>query len=89
MRPVLPADPPLVDELEVGLVHERGGGKRLSAAIAPQMPSGEAPQLAVDGIHQGGHGRLVAVTPRKQQTRDVAWLAHVLGPAEFYAECAQ
>ena len=52
MRPVLPARASLIDELQVGLVHQRGGAQRMVAPLAHQVAAREPAQLVVHGIHQ-------------------------------------
>ena len=52
VRTVLPHGAPLIDETEIGLVHEGRRLQRVVRALAPKAQGGAPPQLAVDGGHQ-------------------------------------
>jgi hypothetical protein len=61
MRAVLPPDVALVDQLDERLVDERRRLKRMLRALAPEIPGGHPPQLAVHGRHQPIERRAVAL----------------------------
>jgi hypothetical protein len=59
VAPAAPAWIAVLDELDVGLVHERGGLKRLARRGAGQAGAGQAVQLLVEHRqHLGGRGRV-------------------------------
>jgi hypothetical protein len=76
MSAALPAHAALIDELEIRLVDERRRGKRMVAALTPQVAPGQATQFAVNGVHQRGSDRLLAVAPRRKESRDIRGVGH-------------
>src|SRR5215470_1388794 len=69
MGAILPFCISLIDELEIGLVDERGGFECVLGALAPQVVARQPSQLAVDQRHQFFERRLIAVTPLDQKLR--------------------
>ena len=60
MRSPLPVHAGLVDELQVGLVHEGRRLERVPRPLLPQLDLGETPQPVVDRLEQGVPRALVA-----------------------------
>jgi hypothetical protein len=48
VRSIVPVGARLIDELEIGLVHERGRGKRLHIATRGPVAMGDVAQLVVE-----------------------------------------
>ena len=71
MRAALPLHLALVDELEVGVVHERRCLKCVTGPFTAQMMVSKPAELAVDGINQAVSRLLIPLTPRGKQLRDV------------------
>jgi hypothetical protein len=74
---VLPAHPPLVDELEERLVDQRRRLQRVALALAAEVPPGQQLQLAADERQQAVERRAVAIAPGDEQVRDLprgGWL---------------
>jgi hypothetical protein len=68
---VLPLDPPLIDELQVGLVDEGGGRQGVIGPLPLQVAAGQPSQLRVDGVEQDAARALVALAPGDQEPRDI------------------
>jgi hypothetical protein len=66
----------LVDEAEVGLMHERGRLQRVVRPLVAKLPCGDATELRIDEWEQLIERGLVATTPIAQQRRDVAGSGH-------------
>jgi hypothetical protein len=45
-------------------------------ALTPQVAPGQAPQFAVDGVHQRAPDSLLPVAPRRKECRDIRRLGH-------------
>jgi len=67
VRAVAPVDAPLIDELHIRLVDERGGLKHVIAPLAREMPRRDDAQLVVDERHQPVERLAVASLPLLQQ----------------------
>ena len=67
MRAVLPLHLPDIDELEVGLVDERGGLQRMSDALVAHLTPGDAAKLRVDNRNELLESVFVPVPPREEQ----------------------
>ena len=76
VRPILPLHVPLVDQLEVGLVHERGALERVIGALAREIPAGNRPELPVDERHQPFERLRAAILPLDQQLGDLRRSGH-------------
>jgi hypothetical protein len=71
VRPVLPLDRVLIDKLDVGLVHERGGLQRVVGALAREISSRQGPQFCVDQRNEAVECLLAAIAPFLQQAGDI------------------
>ncbi len=60
--------PALVDEPQVGLVHQGGGLERVPRLFPPEIALGLPAQLVVDDGHEPVERGLVAAAPRLEQT---------------------
>ena len=58
---------PDIDELEVGLVDERGGLQGMSDALVAHLAPGDTAQLRVDQRDELLESHFVAVPPREEQ----------------------
>jgi hypothetical protein len=72
VRPALPLDVFLIDEPQVGLVHEGGGPKRVPGRLPAHVTLGLPAQLAIDGRQQLIQRRLLATAPGLEQRGDVS-----------------
>ena len=52
MRLALPIDAPLIDQLQVGLMHQRGGLDGLARRLAAKDLLGQVPESLIDGVEQ-------------------------------------
>jgi hypothetical protein len=66
VTPVLPLDTTLIDELEIGLVHEGGRRNGVIRALSPQVRFRELFELAVQDLDQLTLRNPVALTPGDQ-----------------------
>ncbi len=57
---ILPLDPGLIGELEVGLVHQAGSAQGVPGSFALELPARDSAELAVDRVEQAVHGLGVA-----------------------------
>jgi hypothetical protein len=88
LRAVPPIDATLVDEPEVGFVHERCGLERVTAALFAEEVGGEAAQFAVNQRHQLLERVLIAVFPVDQKLRYAFRRLHMFGiSARVYNKC--
>ena len=55
MSPILPLDPGLINQLQVGLVNQPGGAERVARPLALQLPVGDAPQFPIDEREESVH----------------------------------
>ena len=76
MRSILPIRAALVDETDVGLVHERGGLQGVVRPLVAKLACGDAAKLRIDEREQLIEGSPVAATPIAQQRGDVAGSDH-------------
>jgi hypothetical protein len=70
LRPVAPVHAVLLDEPQVGLVHERGGLERVARALGAQLRGREVAQLVVDRGQEAVEVRAVAAAPSDQELGD-------------------
>ena len=61
----------LVDELEVGLVDERGGVERVPGALAEELVMRHLPEFVVDGTPEALGGARFAALCRAEQERQI------------------
>ena len=66
MGAVLPVDAALVDQPQVGFVHQGGGLQGVVGPFAPQVPAGQALEFAVDQRREALERLLVAIAPLLQ-----------------------
>ncbi|MCG3159884.1 MAG: hypothetical protein JMDDDDMK_00909 [Acidobacteria bacterium] len=71
MRPVLPRDVLVINQLQVSLVDQRRCLQRVSFALVAHVMVRHSAQFVVNQRHQLVERSLVAVTPIEQQFRDV------------------
>src|SRR2546422_3020132 len=71
VRAVLPVDALHVHEPDIRLVHQRSGLKRVTGALAPHAPSGDAMKLVLDVRNEPLERRPVAFPPGNEQRGDV------------------
>jgi hypothetical protein len=67
----LPADPLAADQLEVRLVHERRGLKRVAGPFPSQVTLRQPAQLAVNERHQLFARHPIPVAPGLEELRDL------------------
>ena len=67
MRAVLPLHLPDIDELEVGLVDERGGLQGVSDALVAHLAPGDPAKLGVNRRNELLESHFVPVPPREEQ----------------------
>jgi hypothetical protein len=72
MRAVLPLDPTLIDETQVGFVDERRDLQGVCAILATHRPRGLPVQLVVNTTQQTLADLFVPIPPREEQLGDVA-----------------
>jgi hypothetical protein len=63
LRAVLPADALLIDELEIGFVHETRGLQRVPWPLVKEVAGGDVAQLPIDNGKQILERVAVAVAP--------------------------
>ena len=73
LRAILPAHAFLIDQFEIGLVHEPRRLQRVTRPLVAEVPGGNAVQLRLDNREQILEGLATALAPREEQLR------HVLG----------
>jgi hypothetical protein len=71
MRPILPLDAALIDELKIGIVRQSRGLKRVTWSLPAQVMVGDPAQLSVDFAKQLLSGVLIPLTPGDEQLSDV------------------
>ena len=71
LRAVLPVNPPLIDELQIGLVDQGGGWERVIRPLPLQVAPRQAAQFRVDGVDQTAPRRLVTLAPGDEEPGDV------------------
>ena len=71
VRAALPLHLALIDELKVGIVHERCRLECVTRPFPTQMMVSEPAELAVDGVNQVVPRLLISLTPCDKQLRDV------------------
>ena len=71
LRTVRPVGLPLIDEPEVGLVHERRGLQDVPRALAAKPTSRLSPQLVVQKLQHLISGSQISLAPGPQQSRYV------------------
>ena len=76
MRLPLPIHALLIDQLEVGLVHQRGGLDGVPRRFAAKELFGQAPQSLIDGIKQPIHRRAITGLQVVQESRDFGRCLH-------------
>src|SRR5262249_32740181 len=74
VSPVLPVDAPLIDETEVGLVHEGGRLERVIGSLGPEVGGGEPPQLPVNEWQEPVEGARFAAAPFLEKRSDISGL---------------
>ena len=89
VRPVLPADVPLVDEPHIGLVNERRRLQRVVRTFTAEVAA--RPSGAARCRQRPSTRRLprFALAPGEQQTRDVETLGHVRPPGARYTRMSR
>src|SRR6185295_4274721 len=71
MCPVLPADPPNVDQPQIRLVHERGGLEHMPGTLGPHFTTRQTSQLVLDQRQQSVQCVMVALGPTREKGRDL------------------
>jgi hypothetical protein len=66
MRATLPLHTPLIDQLQVRLVDERGGRQRVVGPLSAEVATGQPAQFAVHSLDQTAAGRDFTVAPGKE-----------------------
>jgi hypothetical protein len=66
-----------IGELEVGLVDQRGGGKRFAWSVSCELPVGPIVELAIDEGKETVEGTTVSFSQRREQGGDIAFDWHV------------
>jgi hypothetical protein len=79
MGSVAPLEMPLIDEADVGLVHESGWLQRMAGGFAPHLSGGHAPEIIVDEWDELVERVLPAIAYRKEQLRNPADVRRVIG----------
>jgi hypothetical protein len=82
LRAVGPVDLPLVDQPQVGFVHQRGGLQGVPGPLLTQVAARQSPQFVVDDRKQLVERSLIAAAPLDQQLRHAGrWtlLRHLFG----------
>ena len=74
---VLPAETAEIHQTQVGLVDESRGCQRVIAALGPEAPARDPPQIGVHGLDQATVCGRVSLTPRHEPRGDVI-LGHAL-----------
>jgi hypothetical protein len=76
MRPRIPLDALLLEELEVGLVDQPDGVEGVAGPLQAQAAAGDRPELVVDQRHELVEGAPVPIAERKQELRRVVLRRH-------------
>jgi hypothetical protein len=69
VMPVLDGEVRMFGELEIGLVHERGGLQRFAAP--PKLSVRQMPKLIINKRQQPLEGLMIAPAPRREQLADI------------------
>src|SRR5262245_7142391 len=67
VRAILPLDASLIDEAEIGVMHESGGLQRMSAILVTHIAASDAVKFVVDERHQLIACCRVALAPIDQE----------------------
>ena len=67
---ILPLDSRLVDELQIDLIDQGGGGQRVVGTLASQRAPGGSPEFTVDNGKKFGERLLTPVAPVDKQLGD-------------------
>jgi hypothetical protein len=68
---VLPLDPALIHQPQIGLVDQCSGRKGVVLTLTPEIAPGQPPQLAVDRLHQIRTRVLITAAPGDEQAGHV------------------
>jgi hypothetical protein len=83
VRAVLPLDTALVDQAQIGFMHQGGRLQGVVGPLAPQIPRGKAAEFIVDNGRELLERLLLALAPIRQQLGDVGRHAGGTGRGGF------